>query len=124
MGRFDLREAIARKYGDRVDFVFVYCREAHPNQPFGTLGSDDPSPGQTHTWNERAVRAQSFREEMKVARLILVDEDGAQSVQDQFGGKDNQCIVMDAHGRIALKQAQADPEALDEFLAENLDSLQ
>src|SRR5437016_3227064 len=110
MGQFDLREAIARKYHAEAEFVFVYCREAHPDKAFGTLGNaGGVPPGQTHTWEERAKRARSFREQLKVQRHILVDEDGDRSVQLLYGGMDNQLIVIDLDGRLALKMAHTDP---------------
>ena len=43
-----------------------------------------------------------------------------QSVQQRFGGRDNQLIVVDTDGRIAFKQDQTDPAALDEFLHHHL----
>src|SRR5262245_21770439 len=120
MGRFDLREALAKNYHAAAESLFVYCREAH-TKPFGTLGDRlGPPRPQTHSWEERAERARSFRQQYKVGRHVLVDEDGEGSVQQLYGGKDNQLVVIGPDGCIALKLDHADTQALKEFLEEHL----
>jgi hypothetical protein len=120
MGQLGSRDEVAAKYQDRAEFRFVYGREAHPGKPFGSLamGSDPPPEYElTTTWEERAERASEFSKQKRLARPILVDEDGDASVQRLYGGRDNQVIVIGVDGRVAFKQPRADARALDAFLA-------
>jgi hypothetical protein len=117
---------VARKYHGRVEFYIVYCREAHPGRPFGSLAfSTDAPPSfeQTWTWQERAERAALFCERRQSARTALVDEDGDDCVFDKYGASDGQLIVIDAAGRVALKQSKADAAALEDFLREHVGPL-
>jgi hypothetical protein len=121
MGQLGPREDLARKYQNKADFYFVYTREAHPGKPFGSLAMSPNAPpayDQTHNWKERAERAELFSKQKHVSRPILVDEDGGASVLGMYGDRDNELIVIDASGRIALKQEHADTNALDLFLAD------
>jgi hypothetical protein len=120
MGQLGPRDQVAAKYRDRAEFRFVYCREAHPGKPFGSLAMSPDAPPDyelTTTWEERAERASVFSKDKQLARPILVDEDDDASVQQLYGGGDNQLIVIGADGCVAFKQLHTDPQALDEFLA-------
>src|SRR5579864_1233992 len=118
MGQLGPREALAKKYQATADFLFVYTREAHPGKPLGSLAMSPNAPpayDQTTSWQDRAGRARAFAEKMSVARPMLVDEDGDDSVLQQYGGHDNQLIVIDDAGQIILKQERTDDTTLDEF---------
>ena len=116
LGQFERREALAREFAERADFVFVYCREASPGRAIGAMAMNSgPPPGQTYSWAERAERARAFRKAMGVSRRVLID-DGDDGAQSAYGGRDNPCIVIGADGRIAFKQAQTDPRELRHFL--------
>lgn len=117
LGQFERREALAREYADRAEFVFVYCREANPGHAVGAMAvNSGPAPEQTFTWAERAARARTFRKSMGVARRILIDGDGDDSAQSAYGGRDNHCVVISPDGRIVFKQEQADHRELRRFL--------
>ena len=118
LGQFDVREALAQEFAHRAEFVFVYCKEAHPDKAFGSMAfsSAEFQLPQTHTQQERAERARFFRTKKNVGRRTLVDDSGADSVQKMYGNWDNQLIVIDRDGRIVLKQKDADVAKLREFL--------
>jgi thiol-disulfide isomerase/thioredoxin len=114
------REALAKKYQGKVDFVFVYCQEFHPDAPAGsTVGATVEGP--TRTWDERAARAKAFRDSQASARRVLVDEDGTRSVGEIYGNRPNPLIVVGPDGQIILKQDFADSVGLDKFLQAYLD---
>ena len=112
-------DALARKYEGQAEFLFVYCREAHPNQPGmqPLMGKEElPVLPQTQQGEDRAGRARSYCSVKQPTARVLVDVDGAGSVQDLYGGGQNQVIVIDAAGRVALKQTTARVDELDAFL--------
>jgi hypothetical protein len=91
-----------------------------PGSPPGSMAmTHGPNPRQTKTSQERAERARTFRAQQKISRRILVDEFGDQSVQWAFGDRDNQVIVVDISGRIAMKLAQTNTNELDTFLQQH-----
>jgi hypothetical protein len=127
LGQFDPREAVARKYRDQVDFLFIYTREAHPDSGMAStqiVDEDGQGLTQTETWEERANRAKEFARWKHVQRRILVDEDGERSVEAMYwGNRYNPAIVIGRDGRIAGKFEFADDaRAVDQFLAGYLEA--
>jgi peroxiredoxin len=120
LGDFPAREAMAREFAGQAEFVFVYCKEAHPDKAFGSMAfsTDEFALPQTHTPAERTERALMFRTKKSVARRTLVDLSGDNSVQKLYGNWDNQLIVIDQDGRIVLKQRDTDVRKLRAFLQE------
>jgi hypothetical protein len=115
-------EAVSKKYNDKAEFLFIYCREAHPEgDPRVKTTTRDGKPiKQTTTLEERKAIAQTFCNDMKLMRRILVDEFGDDSVQRRYGGLPNPTVVIDVDGRMALKMAWTGGEALDGYLAKFL----
>jgi len=110
-------EAVATKYKDKVTFVFVYCREAHPEgDRLKTTTKDGQAIPQALTSRERKAMAENFCKDMQLARRILVDEFGDKSVQRLYGGMPNPTLVIDVDGKVALKMAWTGGEELDRFL--------
>jgi hypothetical protein len=112
-------EAVARKYRDQVEFLFVYCREAHPEgqRPGrGTRTKQGRPIAQAATRIDREATARTFCEDMKMSRRILVDEFGDRSFQRVFGSLNNPTVVIDREGKIALKMAWTNGQLLDHFL--------
>jgi hypothetical protein len=118
-------EAVAKKYAERVVFLFVYCREAHP--------TDGPRANNTRTKSgdkikqatsraEREETARTFCEDMKLSRRILVDEFDGRSAQRLYGGLNNPTVVIDVEGTMALKMAWTNGESLDRYLEKFLAS--
>ncbi len=104
MGSMESLEAAAHDYGGRAEFVFVYCREAHPWMSMAARGGMRlPAVPQTETWEQRAARAEEFRDWLGVGRRILIDEDGDASVQRLYGTQGSQIFVIDAKGIIVAK---------------------
>src|SRR2546430_757987 len=110
-------EAVAAKYKDRIAFVFVYCREAHPEgDRLKVTTKDGKAIPQAPTSRERKAMAESFCKDLRVSRRILVDEFGDKSVQRLYGGMPNPTVVLDVDGKIALKMAWTGGEELDRYL--------
>jgi hypothetical protein len=121
LGHFEQKEQLAREFGDRAAFLFVYCQEANPGHAVGSMAMQSgPAPGLTLTWQERARRARNFSKAMNVGRRVLIDGDGDDCVQALYGGRDNECVVVGADGRVAFKRAQTDPRELRHFLEGHL----
>src|SRR5438552_6598301 len=109
--------ALAKKYQGQVEFLFIYCREAHPDDEDKGNG---PRPArkpirQAQTLDDRRATAQMFCDDLKLSRRILLDEFGEDSVQRVYGGE-NPTIVVAADGRIALKMHWTKGDLLDGFL--------
>lgn len=112
-------EAVAKKYKDRAEFVFVYCREAHPegDKRFKTVTKKGEPIKQATTGAEREETARQFCQDMKLTRRILVDEFGNDSVQRLYGGRPNPTVVIGVDGKVALKVAWTNGRELDRFLS-------
>ena len=111
-------ETVAKKYKDQALFLFVYCREAHPDgDRFIKARTRNGKPiKQAATEEERKAAAHQFCEEMKVTRPILVNEFGGNSIQRRYGGLPNPTVVVDIDGKLALKMAWTHGDVLDDFL--------
>jgi hypothetical protein len=110
-------ETVAKKYKGKAEFVFVYCREAHPDRPVKSPASKyGKRINQARTAAERMETAQLFCQDMKMTRRILVDEFGDKSVQRLYGGMPNPTMVVDVDGKLALKMPWTNGKALDDFL--------
>jgi Iodothyronine deiodinase len=112
-------EAAAKKYKTRATFVFVYCREAHPDDGSrgfkGRTRQGETIP-QATTVEAREKMARRFCDDMRAARRILIDEFGDASVQRRYGGLPNPTVVVDVDGKLALKMPWTDGKILDGFL--------
>ena len=112
-------ENVAKKYKTKAVFLFVYCREAHPEDGSGGFrghtrqGKTIP---QAKTVAERQRMARQFCDDMKAARRILIDEFGDANVQRRYGGLPNPTVVVDIDGKLALKMPWTNGRILDGFL--------
>jgi hypothetical protein len=120
------RDGLMEKYQGRVEFLFVYCQEAHPEgegdmcvRSMTPALEDLPPLTRTRSWEERAERARLFRDWTKTPRRILVDEDGPESVSARYGGFGDRLIVVDTQGRIAWRSGGLTGQ-LDQVLADLL----
>lgn len=112
-------EDLARKYSGKAHFLFVYGREAHPDQPGMMLpGRREEAPvlSETSTWEERAGRARSYCSARQPTARVLIDMDGPDNLHDRYNAGANSVVVIDGGGRVALRQALARPDELDECL--------
>jgi hypothetical protein len=102
---------LAKKYGDKADFLFIYTKEAHPEQaPLG----------QTYTWEDRAERARAFRQRLNLSHRILVDQEGEESTERTYGVTGNLFIVLDPHGNVVFRSSRWD--SLEVFLGSYLNT--
>ncbi len=123
VGAAEGMDDLARKDEGKAEFLFIYCREAHPDQAgmrMLTNKEELPVLPQTQEREDRARRARSYCSAKQPTARVLVDVDGPGSVQDLYGGGQNQVIVIDASGRIALKQNVARPDGIDAFLKRHI----
>src|SRR5262249_17127425 len=111
--------AVAQKYKGRAQFLFVYCRESHPEGAAFRPGSVPIR--RAETLREQTETARRFASSAKPRRRVLVDEFGEQSLLQRFGNAENPVIVLDGQGRIALKLLWSDASLVDAFLSELLD---
>jgi thiol-disulfide isomerase/thioredoxin len=104
-GQLDSMQELAEEYGERVQFLFVYTAEAHPQEaPLVT------------TWEERRQRAKIVQREVKGSMRVLVDDFGDGSVQKQYGSFANSGFVFGPDHRLIGKVNIATPQAIDNFL--------
>jgi hypothetical protein len=111
-------EAVAQKYREQAEFLFVYCREAHPEGgPGGGTRTKQNKPiPQAVTPAERRETARQFCEDLRATQRVLVDDFAWASVQQLYGGMPNPTYVIDIDGKIALKLAWTNGAALGDFL--------
>ncbi len=121
-------EELLAKYRGKVLFVFVYCREAHPQPdgsppvPLGTATGavldDLPALTQTSSREEREARARLFRRSARLSERVLVDEEGERSVQRLFGAPAgaNAVVVVDVRGRVVFKGMMTTPAGAEQAL--------
>lgn len=99
-----------RLYGQRVQFLDVLVRQAHPGERHGAYHSD----------RAKLEDARGYQHEEHVAWPVLVD-DLAGTVQHAYGGLAAAIYLIDSEGRIAFcgTWGQAPPLrlAIDELLA-------
>lgn len=100
--KIDAMDALAKSWGERVRFVVVYVREAHP-------GDQRPA-HETMVEKTTAARVLVMRE--GVARPILVDDlDG--SVNRAYGPMPNGVAVIGTDGVIAYRADWCEPHEID-----------
>jgi hypothetical protein len=93
-----------RQYKDKVDFVAVYVREAHPTDGW-TLASNDKvgiTIAQHKDFAERCQAATSCGHSLKMSIPMVVDE-----IDDRVGiaysAMPDRLYVIDSKGRVAYK---------------------
>jgi thiol-disulfide isomerase/thioredoxin len=105
-------DQLHRQYGDRVQFVDVVVRQAHPGEHHGPYNA----------FNDKLADAQAYQQEEAISWPVAVDDvDG--TVQRAYGGLAAAIYLLDAHGRVAFEAlwGQAPPltDALERLLASN-----
>ena len=119
------------RFGKRVRFVVIYTQEAHP------VGSRSPyverewNPwinrwtgvriDQPRTDEERRQRAQEALDELELKAQVVVDRMHNDAWQ-ALGAASAPAFVVDAEGRIALRQVWVDPEPIENLLKEMLEA--
>ncbi len=97
-------------YGERVRFVEVLMRQAHPGERHGAY----------HTVEQKLQDARDYKQEEDIPWPVLAD-DLACTVQRAYGGLAAAAYLIDSHGRIAFcgtwGQSLALRRAIDDLLA-------
>ena len=87
-------DQMARDYSGRAHFLFIYCREAHPD--------DFPDYPAHRSIEQKAQHARDMQARHETPRTILVDAlDG--DVHRQYSGCPNMSFIIDHTGRVAYK---------------------
>lgn len=122
--RFDMA-ALQEDFGERVDFVVVYTREAHP------VGSKSPYADDEWltfanwiTWT-RIENPETMQQRLQQARWstrtlgrddrVIVDEMDNTTWRN-YGAAPSAAFVLDANGNVVLRQPWVDPEAIRQAL--------
>ena len=99
-------------YGDRVQFVDVLIREAHPGEQRGTYRS----------YEQKATEARDYQRDEGIPWTVLVD-DLEGHVHSTYGRMADPTYLIDADGRVAFYNMWTHPptlqQALDELLAKD-----
>lgn len=103
--KVDAIEAIRREFGDQVNWVLVYTREAHPTD--GWVVEANERAGiripQHKTFEDRVACARLTAEKLPVGMLVAVD--GVDDkVTNAFAGHPNRGYVLDGDGKVVSKQ--------------------
>ena len=98
------------EFGDEVEFLFVYVREAHPGEELGP-----------HKEMRDKVRAaELLREEEEVEMPMIVDDlDGR--IHRKYGKAPNPPYLIDRSGRIAFRMLNTHTTVLGEAIEELLE---
>lgn len=97
-------------YGDRVNFVDVFIRQAHPGECRGPY----------RTYEEKVESAREYQREEGIPWMVLVD-DLPGTVHNSYGGMADPVYLLDSMGRVAFygmwTHAPTLKRAIDELLA-------
>ncbi len=104
-------DQMARDFADQAHFLFVYAREAHPDE-----FSDHP---EHHSIEQKYQHARDMRERHKTPRSILVDSLGG-DVHHQYGLLPNMSWILDHTGTVAYKAAWTSAQDIRAALEEVL----
>ena len=96
-----------RRYGDRIDFVSLYVREAHPGDRYE----------QAHTLEQKLAYAREYKIRDSISWPVAVDDvDG--SLHRQLDPKPHSAYIVDTDGTVAFRTLWAnDSDVLEEALA-------
>jgi peroxiredoxin len=107
-------QALYRKFaGQRVEFLFVYVREAHPGERLHAH----------RRLAEKIKAAELLRSEEKITFPILIDELNGK-VHRKYGSLPNPTYIVDRSGRIAFRSLSTRPDAVREALTELIERQQ
>jgi peroxiredoxin len=96
-------------FGDDVQFLYVYIREAHPGERLAAHQS----------YEDKQRAAELFRDEEDIEMPVLVDDvDGR--VHRKYGKMPNSTYLIDKSGRVAFRSLWTKPSVVAEALEELL----
>jgi hypothetical protein len=96
-------EPMAREYKPQgFEFLFVYTREAHPGERYGSHRSME----------QKLAHAQAFKERGQVERPILVD-DLLGTGHKMYGTLPNMTYIIGRSGRVLFRSDWTDPSTIE-----------
>ncbi len=100
-------DSLHKRYGDQVEFLAVYVREAHPTDGWSTSGNEgtDFAVKQPTSQEERIAVAGKFCAFEKPSFPVLVDEFNDQ-IGHAYSGMPNRLYLIDREGRVAYKSGR------------------
>ena len=92
------------RYGDRVEFLAIYVREAHPTDGWRMASNDKAGVAfaQPRSFEERTSVAAQCCEKLKITMPLLVD-DLDDKVGHLYSGMPDRLYLIDRRGRIVYK---------------------
>jgi hypothetical protein len=92
------------RYGDRVEFLAIYVREAHPTDGWRMKSNDKDGVviAQPKSFAERSAVASLCCEKLKITMPLLVD-DVDDRVGHLYSGMPDRLYLIDRAGKIAYK---------------------
>ena len=100
---------LAKKFGDAVQFVFIYAREAHPGDSLPAHSSIA----------EKVRAAELLRAEEEIDIPVLVD-DLKGTVHRKYSKLPNPAFIIDKSGRIAFRAMWSQPNVIEDALEQLL----
>jgi hypothetical protein len=98
---------LRRRYGDNVEFLAVYVREAHPIDGWRMTSNDKAgiSISQPREQPERVAVAAKCCSSLEITMPLLVDEPDDR-VGHAYSGMPDRLYVIDREGRVAYKSGR------------------
>lgn len=121
-------DEIRRKYENRVEFLTVYIKEAHPEDEWQMTSNEDQGVCYTQplTLEDRVLIARDFVERFDYTIPLVVDP-MENPAEDAFAAWPERLYVIGVDGRIAYKGNKGpfgfDPDELESWLDTNLKTL-
>ncbi|MCL4743109.1 MAG: redoxin domain-containing protein [Phycisphaerales bacterium] len=102
---------VREEFGDRVNWVIVYTREAHPSdaKPLAVNTRAGVAVAQHASAQDRAKAAAVAKEKLTLGGVVLLD-DAENKASEAWGGFPNRAFVIDADGVVASRQVWSDPK--------------
>lgn len=98
------------EYGDEVEFLFVYVREAHPGEELGPHKE----------MRDKVAAAEQLRDEEEIEMPILVDDLNGR-IHRKYGKAPNPTYLIDRSGRVAFRMLNTNASVLEEAIDELLE---
>ena len=100
-------ESLYEKYKDRAAFLFVYIREAHPDDGWKMKSNaeDDVVFNDPRTWMERGRVASMCRKKMSLTMPCVVDTMDDE-VDNSYAGWPERIFIVDSEVKIAYAAEQ------------------
>jgi hypothetical protein len=98
---------VRRRYGDRVEFLAVYVREAHPIDGWRMAPNDQAgiTIQQPREQTERVAVAAKCCSTLEISMPLLVDEQNDR-VGHAYSGMPDRLYLIDCEGRVAYKSGR------------------